>query len=51
MIMIENYLTESIWKYFMENEYVKKGMKILKIDERLESKSHMSEIKNRIQRV
>ena len=42
MIMIENYLAESIWKCFMENEYVKRGLKILKIDERLESKSHMS---------
>lgn len=31
MIMIENYLTGFIWKYFMKNEYVKKGLEILEI--------------------
>ena len=31
MIMIENYYTGLIWKYFMKNEYVKKGLKILGI--------------------
>ena len=31
MCMIENYLNGSIWKYFMENEYVKKGLDLLKI--------------------
>lgn len=29
MLMIENYLNETIWKYFMKNEYVIKGLKIL----------------------
>ena len=31
MVMIENYLTETIWQYFMKNEYVKKGLDILNI--------------------
>lgn len=31
MIMIENYLSQLIWKCFMKNEYVKNGMEILKI--------------------
>lgn len=31
MLMIENYLTGSIWKYFMKNEYVQKGLDILGI--------------------
>lgn len=31
MIMIENYLSELIWKYFMKNEYVQKGLDILGI--------------------
>lgn len=31
MIMIENYFTGLIWKYFMKNEYVKKGLDILDI--------------------
>ena len=30
MCMIENYLNGSIWKYFMKNKYVQKGMKILR---------------------
>lgn len=29
--MIENYLNETIWKYFMKNKYVKEGLDILKI--------------------
>ncbi len=29
IIMIENYLNGTIWKYFMKNEYVKKGLKLL----------------------
>lgn len=29
LIMIENYLNETIWKYFMKNEYVIKGLEIL----------------------
>ena len=32
MIMIENYLSQLIWKYFMKNEYVQKGLKILNIN-------------------
>lgn len=31
MLMIENYLTGLIWKYFMKNEYVMKGLNILNI--------------------
>ena len=31
MIMIENYLTQFIWKYFMKNEYVQNGLDILNI--------------------
>lgn len=27
--MIENYLNETIWKCFMKNEYVIKGLKML----------------------
>ena len=34
MIMIENYLTQSIWKYFMKNEYIQKGLDILEIKEK-----------------
>lgn len=29
MIMIENYFTGLIWKYFMKNKYIKKGMNLL----------------------
>lgn len=29
LLMIENYLNETIWKYFMKNEYVNKGLEIL----------------------
>ena len=29
MIMIENYFTGLIWKYFMKNKYVKKGLELL----------------------
>ena len=31
MVMIENYLNGTIWKYFMRNNYVKQGLKILEI--------------------
>ena len=31
MLMIENYMTGLIWKYFMKNEYVQKGLEKLKI--------------------
>lgn len=34
MIMIENYYTGLIWKYFMKNEYVQKGLEILGITKR-----------------
>lgn len=33
LLMIENYFTGLIWKYFMKNEYVKKGLEILQINE------------------
>lgn len=29
MLMIENYLNETIWKYFMKNEYVIKGLELI----------------------
>ena len=29
MIMIENYFTGLIWKYFMKNKYIKNGLEIL----------------------
>lgn len=31
MVMIENYLNGTIWKYFMRNSYVKQGLKTLEI--------------------
>lgn len=31
MLMIENYLTETIWQYFMKNKYVQKGLEVLNI--------------------
>ena len=31
MLMLENYLTETIWQYFMKNKYVQKGLEILNI--------------------
>lgn len=31
MIMIENYMTGLIWRYFMKNEYIKKGLEKLNI--------------------
>lgn len=32
MLMIENYLSESIWNIFMKNEYIIKGLKLLEIN-------------------
>lgn len=32
MIMIENYLSETIWKNFMKNKYIQKGLEILNIN-------------------
>lgn len=29
LVMIENYLNDTIWNYFMKNEYVQKGLSIL----------------------
>lgn len=34
MLMIENYLSESVWKYFMKNDFVKNGLEILGIRKR-----------------
>lgn len=37
MLMIENYLNETIWKYFMKNEYIIKGLEMLEFtDTKLE---------------
>lgn len=33
IVMIENYLNGTIWKYFMKNKFVKKAMEILEIKE------------------
>ena len=33
MTMIENFLSGDIWKYFMKNEYVKRGLYLLDINE------------------
>ena len=39
MLMIENYLSGLIWKYFMKNEYIIKGLETLNITkERKEEK-------------
>ena len=34
MVMIENYLSGLIWKNFMKNKYVKKGLMLLQIKEK-----------------
>lgn len=34
MIMIENYLSGLIWKNFMNNKYVKKGLNLLQIKDK-----------------
>lgn len=34
MIMIENYLTGLIWKYFMKNQYIQKGLEKLNITQK-----------------
>ena len=31
LIMIENYLRGTIWRYAMKNEYIKKGLAILEM--------------------
>ena len=36
--MIENYQSQLIWKYFMKNEYVQNGLKILNINKSFEEK-------------
>ena len=33
LIMIENYLNGTIWKLFMKNNYIQKGLKILEFSE------------------
>lgn len=43
ILMIENYFTGLIWKYFMKNEYVKKGLEILQINENKMSKEEVYE--------
>lgn len=37
IIMIENYLNGTIWKYFMKNKYVQKGLNLLEISDRRDS--------------
>lgn len=44
MIMIENYLSQLIWKYFMKNEYIKNGMEILGIKSTSNTKNNKLEI-------
>ena len=38
--MIENYLSGFIWKYFMKNKYVKKGLEILEFTQEEEFIAH-----------
>lgn len=38
MIMIENYQSQLIWKYFMKNKYVQEGLKILNINKSFKEK-------------
>lgn len=33
LIMIENYINGTIWKYFMKNKYVQNGRKLLEFSE------------------
>ena len=40
MLMIENYLSGFIWKYFMKNKYVKKGLEILEFTQEEEFIAH-----------
>ena len=37
MMMIENYLSQLLWKQFMKNEFVQKGLKILNIKKKNEN--------------
>lgn len=37
LIMIENYLSHTIWKYSMKNEYIQKGLEILGITKKEDS--------------
>ena len=41
MIMIENYLKGTIWDYFMKNEYVQKGLKILEFSKSRNKRSYV----------
>lgn len=43
MIMIENYLSQLIWRYFMKNQYVQKGLTILGISSEEERKHKIFE--------
>lgn len=40
LIMIENFLSGTIWNYFMKNKYVQKGMKVLEFSENSEEYSY-----------
>lgn len=42
LVMLENYLNGTIWNYFMKNEYVQKGLKILEFSK----KSSMQKVTN-----
>ena len=37
--MIENYLNETIWKYFIKNKYVIKGLEILGFEKNKDRKN------------
>ena len=53
LLMLENYLNATIWKYFMKNKYVKGGLDILGI-KRIESgekKTNLFPKKNGARRV
>lgn len=36
MVMLENYLSGTIWECFMKNPFIQKGLQILKIQEKVE---------------
>ena len=38
MMMIENYLSQLLWKQFMKNEHVQKGLEILNISKKNENR-------------
>lgn len=44
MVMIENYLNGTIWKYFMKNKYVIKGLEILEFTDTKDNKLKLNKV-------